>query len=146
MLGWRTAGGAILIASTLAIGGCGKSEAPPQADTAATPQVTPQEATPSNDAAPAGQGQPSVKAYVDEFGQLREPTAEELAEAAKKGAAPAGQTKPPVARKEIRLPDGTGGVILDESTHESLQGCAQPDGSVVMKHTCEDAKSKAGKQ
>ena len=86
-----------------------------------------------------------MKAYVDESGRLREPTAQEMAEAAKQGSVPASQTKP-AARKEVRLPDGTGGVILDESTQESLKACVQADGSVVMQHTCEDAKSKAGKQ
>jgi len=80
-----------------------------------------------------------VKVFIDPVtGEIRDPTPAEAAalaaEAAKQKAAHGADKQN--APRQIVHPDGTVEVIIDESADQSLQGCVQKDGSIVMAHDC----------
>jgi hypothetical protein len=65
-------------------------------------------------------------------GQPREPTAEELAEAARREAATPQNAKPAAAPapQEFQLPDGTVGMKFPEGAAQPLMACRRLDGQV----------------
>jgi hypothetical protein len=91
----------------------------------------------SGRAAPAATGLPpgSVarsRIFVDPAtGQPREPTAEELAAAARDEAPEqSARRAKPLAPREVEYPNGAVAVILGDEALHPLQACIRPDGSV----------------
>jgi hypothetical protein len=86
----------------------------------------------------ANEKQSTVKAYIDPVtGELREPTAADLANEAKAGTQKASNSaKPP---QQIVRADGSVEVLLDQSNDQVFKACVQKDGNVAMGHECDSA-------
>lgn len=136
----RARGRAALVIGLLALAACGsRGPAPgesgtprsggPRVDAADGPDAT--AVRPPSPVAP--EGPPATRIFIDPVtGQPREPTAEELAELARREAAlpqNAKATGAPVPQ-EFRLPDGTVGMRFPEGAAQPLMACRRLDGQV----------------
>ena len=108
------------IALVVLLSGCSEQSASVPADNArAEPAVT----------------RPTSRVFVDPAtGQLREPTAAELADIARQesagtAVASVGSAKP-AAPTEVRYPDGTVGIAFGNESLAPLHACIDPDGAI----------------
>jgi len=128
------------VALVCACGCAQKSQRETEATTANTPPAL--AIQPANSAT----SKPAVRAYIDPVtGELRDPTAQELAaeaaaQAAKKKAAAATSPSDQPRQHEVVLPNGAVEITLDPSTQHPLRACIQKNGELTMDHECADAR------
>jgi hypothetical protein len=118
----------IALAAVALLAACSsKPETDPAAATSTTSTI---EATP-----PAQDG---VKVFIDPAtGEIRDPTAEELAEMARsKAAKPEGTAAAQKPAREIHLPNGIVAVEMDPSGDEPLKACRDSQGNMIVSHDC----------
>lgn len=101
-------------------------------------KITAHEATTTSSNAPpqTNEIRNAVKAYIDPVtGELREPTAAELASEAQ--ATTQKESNSGKSSRQIVRADGSVEVLLDQSNDQAFKACVQKDGSVAMGHECE---------
>ena len=92
--------------------------------------------------------QSAVRAYVDpKTGELREPTADELAaeaaaEAQKKQAASASSDREQLQSREVVTPSGAIEIQIDKSQDQPLRACIDDKGNAKMDHDCARPKKR----